>query len=738
MVAFQVIGKATPRADGVEKVSGEALYTADFALPGTIWGKTLHSPHAHARISRIDTTTARQLPGVHAVITGADVRAGLYGRIIKDVPVLAYDRVRFFGERVAAVAADDEDVARQAVDLIEVEYEELPAVFEPFEALAEGAPILHPAFETYTGGSVLERPTNAYAHTAVDRGDVEAGFAQADVVVENTYRTSRVHQAYLEPHNVLVHLNGARVEVWACSKAPYNLREALSTAIGVAEENIVINHSYIGGDFGGKATPADLPIAYHLAKASGRPVRMVADYVEEFMAANPRHSTLIRLKTGVKQDGAITAHQVEFFVDAGAYAGFKPRGTIGGANQAVGPYRVTNTRVESTHVYTNTVPGGHMRSPGEPQAVFAIESHVDEVAQRLGMDPLTFRMKNLLTDGDENVFGERLRDIRAQETLRRAAEAAGYGEAKPAGVGRGLAIGDRGPGGGEGTAAVTLRSDGGVVLGTPIFDQGSGTYTTLRQVVAEELEVAPERVEIEVWNTDSVGFDSGIGGMRASRVNTAVAYEAAQDAKRALLDLAAEHLGWPAERLVLRGGEIRRTDQEEAIGWAELLAQADRPVTGRSHVDDRARAHVTSFTAQAAEVAVDEETGAVRLVAFTTAHDIGRVLNPVGHQGQINGGFMQGLGYALMEELRVEEGRVTSLSFGDYKIPTIRDIPPLRTVLLESESGVGPYQVKGIGEAPISPVAPAIANAIADAVGVRIRDLPITAEKVYEALKDAK
>ena len=515
------------------------------------------------------------------------------------------------------------------------------------------------------------------------------------------------------------------------------MRGSLAYAAGIPEDRIVLNHSYIGGDFGGKGTSLDLPICYYLAKASGRPVRMVPDYVEEFMAGNPRHETVIRLRTGVKRDGSLTAHHVQFIVNSGAYAGYKPRDTIGGANQAAGPYVVPNTRIESTHTYTNTVPGGHMRAPGEPQGVFAIESHMDEIARAIGMDPYDFRMKNLVDEGDETAFGERLHEVNAKETLRRAAEAAGYHTAKGENVGRGIAMGDRGPGGGQGNAEITLAADGSVLLKTPIFDQGTGTYTTLRQVVAEELQVAPDRVKIEVWNTDALAFDSGIGGSRGTRVNSSVAYQTAQDAKRALLHLAAEQLGWPEANLVLRGEEIRRTDTEEAVGWTALIERAGRPVVGKGHVEE-GRSHVTSFTAQVAEVAVDGETGEVKLLRFTTAHDVGTILNPVGHQGQVNGGFVQGLGYALMEELRVEEGRVTSLSFGDYKIPTMRDVPPLQTVLLQSVSGEGPYQIKGIGETPIGPVAPAIANAVADACGARIRNLPITAEKVHGALKSGR
>jgi CO/xanthine dehydrogenase Mo-binding subunit len=732
MVAYQVIGKYTPRVDGVEKVTGAAHYTADFALPGTIWGKVLHSPYAHARIVRIDTSAAKALPGVHAVLTGEDVHTGgLYGRRIRDIPVLAYERVRFVGERVAAVAADDKDTAQRALDLIEVEYEELPAVFDPMEAMADGAPVLHPDFPSYAGGAPQDAPTNKYSHTSRDVGDPDTGFAAADVVIENTYTTSRVHQAYLESHAVLVSVEG-RVQVWCTSKAPYNMRESLAIAAGIPEESVVLNHAYIGGDFGGKGTSLDLPVCYFLAKASGRPVRMVPDYVEEFMAGNPRHATVIRLRTGVKRDGTITAHHVQFYVNCGAYAGYKPGGTIGGANQAAGPYGIVNQRIESIQVYTNTVPGGHMRAPGEPQAAFAIESHIDEVARAIGMDPLDLRIKNLAPEGEAH--GEHSHAAQAIGTLHAAAEASGYHAARPAYVGRGIAMGDRGPGGGQGNAAVTLREDGTILLNTPIFDQGTGTYTTLRQVVAEEFQVAPEKVEIEVWNTDAVSFDSGIGGSRGTRVNAAVAYEAAQNAKRDLLQLAASQMGWPEDNLTLRGDEIRRADIEESVRWTEVVARAGGTLAAEGHIQE-GRADVTAFTSQVAEVAVDPETGEITVLKFTTAHDVGTIFNPVGHQGQVNGGFMQGLGYALMEELRVEDGRVTSLSFGDYKIPTMGDLPQLKTVLVQADSGVGPYQLKGIGESPISPVAPAIANAIEDAIGVRIRDLPITAEKVYQALK---
>jgi carbon-monoxide dehydrogenase large subunit len=440
---------------------------------------------------------------------------------VKDIPVLAYDRVRFAGERVAAVAAEDKDIAQHALDLIEVEYDELPAVFEPLEALKDGAPILHLDFNTYFGfPQKMQKPSNAY-HTALfDKGDLERGFAEADLIVERTYVTQRIHQGYIEPQAVLVNIDtSGRVHVWLCSKVPYNTRESLATAADISEKQILFHHVYIGGDFGGKGNARNTPICYFLARATARPVRMVSDYIEELFAGNPRHAVEVRLKTGVMRDGTLTAHQVHYLVNSGAYAGFKPLGVINGYNQAAGPYRVPHCRIESTFVYTNTIPCGFMRAPGEPQAVFALESHIDEIARTLSIDPLAFRLKNLITDGEETASGERFEHVRVQETLRAVVEAAGYHHPKPPGVGRGIAIGDRPAGGGQATAAVTLHPDGSVILGTPIFDQGTGTYTTLCQVVAEELHIAPERIQVEIWNTDAIPFDSGVAGSRATRIN---------------------------------------------------------------------------------------------------------------------------------------------------------------------------------------------------------------------------
>jgi CO/xanthine dehydrogenase Mo-binding subunit len=739
-MVYTTIGQPTTRIEGQEKVTGATRYTADVALPGALWGRALRSPLPHARIVRLDTSRAQQMPGVHAVLTGADVRGVRYGRRLFDVPVLAEDRVRFVGERVAAVAAEDRDIAEEALALIDVDYEELPAVFDPLEALGEDVPILHPEVNSYIGlPRPLENASNAFVRDTWSKGNIDVGFAQADLVIENTFTVPRQHQAYLETHSCLVWIDDqGRIQIWASSKVPYQVKEQLSVALGIPKERIRLNPVAIGGDYGGKGSPMDIPLAYVLAVRSGRPVKMVMDYVEEFTAGNPRHAALIQLKTGVTREGTIVAHQARVLFNSGAYGGFKPTPTVnlGGAAKAGGPYKIPHVHIEGIQVYTNTVPGGFMRAPGEPQTLFATESHIDCIARRLDLDPLDFRLRNLIGEGDETPIGTRYQGIRAKETLTAAVVASGYRTPKAPNIGRGLAIGERPPAGGESHATVTLSPDGSVVVHTSIFEPGTGTYTMLRQIVAEELRLPPGSIQVQVWDTDGVPFDTGVGGSRVTRVAGQAAYQAAGEASRAVLRVAADVLDWPEESVTLRGTEVVHQETGEHHPWAAILQRWGQPVVGKGSVHDMNPSPVTSFTAQVAEVSVDPETGAVQLLRLTTAHDVGRILNPMDHQGQIEGAVVQGIGYGLSEDLSVNEGKVDSANFGDYKIPNVKDIPALETIILASESGPGPYHAKGIGENPVGPVAPAIANAVEDAVGVRIRDLPITAERVYRALAD--
>jgi CO/xanthine dehydrogenase Mo-binding subunit len=737
-VSYQIIGQPVPRIDNTGKVTGESRYTSDILLPGTLWAKTLRSPYPHARIVRIDTSRAERAPGVGAVLTGADVRGILYGRRYRDISVLAQDRARFVGERVAAVAADTLEQAEHALDLIQVDYEELPAVFDPVAAMQEGAPIIHPDVNNYPGlPKPLEKPSNAFVRDVWTRGNIAEGFAQSDVIVEKTFTVSRVHQAFLEPHCCLVWIDDQnRVQMWSPNKVPHGLKESMAAAFGISAERIRVNPVAIGGDFGGKGAPVDEPICYLLALRSGRPVKMVMEYQEEFVAGAPRHAAVIRLKTGVKKEGTMVAHEMDAYLDSGAYGGFRPGAVVGGIAHAGGCYRAPHARISVSRVYTNNIPGGQMRAPGEPQGFFAAESHIDCVARALGMDPYQFRLKNLIEDGDETLTGGHYQSIKAKATLNAVVKAAGYRSPKPANVGRGIAMGYRGPGAGNTSLKISLNPDGSVVIYTSLFEQGTGTYTTMRQIAAEELSCDPDEIRIKVLDTDSgVPFDSGIGGSRGTRVASGAAFKAARAAKEELLGLAEKLLGWPKSETTFMGKDLIHKKTRRRQPWNELLARVGRSITGESVNRDDDHSPVTAFAAQVAEVLVDRETGEVKLRCLTTAHDTGAIMNPVGHQGQIDGGVVQGIGYGLIEHLPVEQGRVGTAHFGEYKIPTVKDIPELKTVLVKGEDGVGPYKTKGIGENPISPVAPAIANAIEDAVGVRIRDLPITAEKIYLAMR---
>ena len=737
-------GRSIPRVDGPDKVTGGARYTADVRIPGALWGRLLRSPRPHARITRVDTTAAHALPGVHAVITGADLAGAMTGRRIFDIPVLASEVVRFVGEPVAAVAAIDEETADRALALIEVAYEELPTVFDPLEAARPDALLLHPGFNAYAGVKPQDIPSNIWVTSVWGIGEVDQGFAQADEIFEDTYTTPLMHQAYMEPHTCLVSIGSDdRVDVWASNKAPHAIKHQIPISIGGDADNIHIHHTTIGGDFGGKGGQMNIPVCYFLAKASGRPVLMVMDYSEELGAANPRHPSTITVRTGVKRDGTIVANDIAAYFDTGAYAGFIPMGFLPGPRHAAGCYRIPHSRVTAHHIYTNRVPAGHMRGPGEPQAIFAMESHLDVVAARLGIDPADIRLKNVIREGDLNGLGEEYHDLNGAEAIEAALGASGYREPRPVATGgvrrgRGIGIGERSLVGGETHVGVTFRPDGSVVANTSIFEQGSGTYTIIRQMVSDVLGMDPERITVEVWDTDETGFDSGAGASRNALMASKAAHVAATEARDSLFRLAAELLGWPEEVMSLSGEHVRRGDSGELIGLADLLGRTDLTIGGVCDHKDDVADHITAFTVQVAEVEVDEETGSVKLSRMTSLHDAGKVLNPQGHDGQIYGGAIQGLGYGLLEELPVSDGRVERLSFADYKIPSIADIPPLYTTTLESEGGAGPFNVKGIGENPFSPMAPAIANAVADAVGVRITDLPITAEKVYRALREKR
>ena len=744
--SFQVVGKPIGRVEGPDKVTGAGKYAADVSLPGMLFAKMLRSPYPHAKILSVDTAKARALPGVHAVLTAADIPSDLTGRMIKDMPLLAQDRVRFVGEKVAVVAADDAQIAERALDLIDVEYEELLAVFDSLEAQQPNAPALHPELDTYVKGAFPklwsdgfprtdDTSANLYSRMTSAKGDIDAGFAQADRVIEHAFTLPMTHQAYMESHSCLVHIDDTgRIQVWAHNKQPHGLRTAVALVAGVEPSDVNVNVAYIGGDFGGKSSPMDVPLIYFVAKATGRPVKMVMSYTEEFTASNPRHPAHIMIKTGVMNDGTIVARHARATMNSGAYAAFKPQAVIMGA-RAGGAYNIPDTLIEIDSVYTNTEPRGHSRAPGSPQATFAVESHTDMVARELGIDPLEFRRKNVLHDGDTTTTGTTWREIKAEETLNAAAEAIDWASPKSGPyVGRGLAMFDHNTGQGNSTATINLEADGSATVLSATFDQGAGIHTLQQQIVAEELGLRADQVRIVTVDTDASVPDSGVGNSRTTFLAGQAAKLAAEDLRGKMVDLAAGMLECSADDLTLSDGSLMKAPGDASITYADLASRAGEVVSGFAEFKSGAT-DITSFCTQAAEVEVDPETGQVTILKFITTADTGIILNPIGHRGQINGGFITGLGYALMEELSIEGGRVTNPSFADYKIPTIADLPELTTVYLpEVPSGPTPYQGKSVGETHNPPVAGALANAIADAIGTHLTSLPLTAEKIRAAM----
>src|SRR5262245_24465516 len=533
-MAHRIIGKPIGRVDGVEKVSGAARYSGDVSVPGLIWGKALRSPLPHARIVRIDVTRARAAAGVLAVLTATDLPSILVGRRMFDMPLLARDRVRFIGENVAVVAAADPDVAEEATTLIDVEYEDLPAVIDPEAAIVAGAPVVHDNPGAYEGAPAEGPHPNLQSVLRFKLGDVEAGFREAARIFEHTFRTQLAHQGYLEPHAGVVAIDAdGRVQVWASNKMPFRLKELLSHALQLPQEKIRVNLTPIGGDFGGKGSLMDLPLAYHLARATGRPVKMVMRYAEELMAGNPRHPSVITLRTGVSRDGKIVARSVRALFNSGAYAAFKPAPSVslGGASMGAGVYRIPNLLIESFCVYTNNIPCGHARSPGEPQMVFAEESHMDMIAKELGLDPAELRRRNLLQDGDLLANGHHLEQVRAKETLEAALEASHWSAPKAPWIGRGVAMTHRHIGVGFTNARVRLETKGTVTLLIGLPDTGTGAHLVLRQIVAELLDLSIDEVQVELVTTDVFETDSGVGGSRVTHTGGRAAYHATERLK---------------------------------------------------------------------------------------------------------------------------------------------------------------------------------------------------------------
>jgi CO/xanthine dehydrogenase Mo-binding subunit len=696
------------RVEGRDKVTGAAHFAADIARPGMLHTAYVTSPYAHARILSIDAARARAMPGVRAVLTGADTKPHRLGRRLQDWPLLAWDRALFIGDRVAAIAADTAEIADAAAAAVAVEYDELPAILDPEAALAPDAPVLHPDAATYSylGGSRPAVPhPNVQGHGVREHGDVEAGFAASYRVYEHTFAVARTHQGYIEPRASLVWLEGETVHVMTTNKAPFALRQHLSVSLGIPESRIVVDAGHIGGDFGGKGLSIDEFVLYHLARATGRPVRAVTRYADELQATNTRHAARITLRTGVDPEGRILAHTSRAVFDGGAYAAGKPVATLmpGDAMLTLAGYRIPAARVEAMAVYTNQVPAGHARAPGQPQNAFAAESHMDLIAHDLGIDPLDLRARNVVRPGDTDVTGQPWHGTDGPSLLATLRAVSRYDDrlanirsigAK--GIGIGVALGVRHVGRGRASIVLRVVASGRLELHTGVSDQGGGAHTVFQRIVASELGVPLEQVTVVRGATDAVLNDPGVGGSRVTPVQGSAALAAARALKERLGDRALED-----------------AEGVEVVGEAAL------------------ETHEASMYAYVLVAEVDHETFKVRINQATLVADVGTVINPVALRGQLEGGFVFGLGQAVMEELRVEDGRVVNANLGDYKIPTIADVPPLKIELITDHPGPGPFGAKSAGELANPAVGAAVANAARAACGVRVMSLPVTAEKIW-------
>ena len=740
MAAAKVIGTSVTRAEGPDKVTGYAIYAADVKLPGLLWGKILRSPHPHARIHRIETAKARQVVGVRAVVTGQEIPDRLMGKLIRDMPVLCWEVVRFIGDRVAAVAADTPEAADEALELISVEYEELQPVFDPLEAMQPSAPRIHENVAGYDGAPknrlALDVP-NGLTRLAWRKGDVEQGFREADLVLEHTFRIPGRHQGYIEPHAgvVAIEPNG-KIQVWASTKHPFGNRSQMAKTLDMPEDGICFNAVNLGGEFGGKGDASDVAVAYFLALQAGRPVKIVMTSAEELTAGNPAHPTVVTVKTGVKRDGRIVARYLQAVHASGAYGALKPNATLSTWNYIGGPYRVEHASFEFLQIYTNTVPGGYFRGPGGLATYFALESHTDIIAQELGMDPAEFRLKNLIGEGEEDATGQRLRSVRFREVLQAALDAAQWKRFKPGlNRGRGIALFGRHTGAGESGVVLTAEPSGTFTVISPTFDQGAGTHTILQQLVAEEMRVPVQQVRVMAGSTDIAPYDSGARSSRVTYVASHAVVEACGQLRANLMSQAVHLLECQPEEVDFQKGKYwLHQDPSQQVNLRQLIARAKGPLSVTVQENLPQPEDVTYFCAQVAEVEVNKETGEIRVHRFVTAHDVGTIINPIMHQGQIEGGVVMGMGQALMEELVMERGQVMNGNPGDYKLPTVADIPKLKTVLVHSGGGIAPYEAKAIGELSNNSPPAAIANAVANGIGVRLFELPITAEKIYRAL----
>lgn len=729
--SFRYIGGRVKTVDGVAKVTGSATYTVDVSLKGMLVGKFLRCPYPHARILRIDTSDAERMKGVRGVFTFLNVpKIPWYGGLTN----ILSDVLRFQGEEVAFVVAEDEGVAEDAVEAITVEYERLPFVVDPVEAMREDAPKVHPDGNIFAGGP-----------SKISRGSIEQGFGEADVVLEETFRTSAVLHNSLETHSAVAHWTSIGLTVWESTQAINNIRQRLSQIFSIPLSMVRVVCEYMGGGFGAKFDPGRHTILAALAsRMTGRPVKAYLSRTEENLAAGCRAQSIQRVKAGFKRDGRITAMRLEAIINLGAYAEWVP--LVGGPYRML--YQIPNLETVEWGVFTNTTPHTAMRAPGFTEGTFGLESIMDMAAEELGIDPLEIRLRNYAEVEPES--GVRYTSKALRDAYLIGAREFGWEQArsvrKENGKVRATGLASVvwwGGGGPPAYAEVKLNMDGTIQVLTSTQDIGTGTRTVLAQIVAEELSVPIERVRVVIGDTSLELFSPGSGGSGTLASMGPAVRAAAIDARNQLLDIASQFLDAPPEILELRDGRIETKEGEKSIRLEDLLRQLrDFAIVGRGARGPNPDGYaVETFAAQFAEVEVDVETGAVRVLRVTSAHDSGRIINKLTAEGQVIGGVVQGLGFALLEQRAVDpaSGSIINPNLFDYLLPTSFEAPEIMPVFVEPlDTRANTLGAKGLGEPPIIGVAAAIANAVSRAIDLRITQLPITPQTILEAVKKAK
>jgi len=752
---LKIVNRPMSRIDGWDKVAGRAVFAGDIEVPDMLHGKILRSPFPSARVLSIDAKHAADVPGVIAVLTRDDFGDidPYFGPAFRDRPILAIDKVRHVGDPVAAVAAVDETTAEYAVELIDVDYEELPIVETIEDALKPDAPLVHE--ELRLAGQFPDLAaipkggkTNIPHHFHYERGDVEKGFDEADYVFEHTFTTPPVCHCNLEPHTAIAQWEGDELIVRSACQNPFTVRGELANIFKTPLSKVRMIVPYIGGGNGAKTYAKIEPLTAVLAKKAGRPVKVVLS-MEEAFKTNVRHGTKYRIKTGVKRDGTIIARECEVYWDTGAYGDIGIRLVRKSGYTAPGPYKIPNLRINSYAVYTNKVPAGALRGYGVAQTTFATEQHMDIIADELAIDPIDFRLKNLLSRGDEFAPGDPV-DCDFSGGLRTLSEAFDWNKTTGRDRGKGVACflkATLSPSVSQ--AKVRVNSDGSVTLLSVSTEMGQGAKTVLAQIAAEELGIPFDRITVVESDTDRCPYDISTSSSRTTPLMGLAVQEAAGDAKKKLLEMAAKMLRSDISELEVAEGRICVKGSQDLVTFEEVMR--DQLLGGEviglgtfkseRHSENPLGAPTPFWEVvfAAAEVEVDRETGKITVLRYVTCPDVGKMINPLLCRGQSEGSVMFGLSQALFENMSYEDGQLINPNLIDYKISRFTDVPEeLETIFIENEDGVGPYGAKGLGEGELIPVAAAIANAVSDAVGVRVHSLPLTPEKILKALRQSE